>query len=409
MTIGTAPAPIVHKLSNGLSVYYIAEPACPFTAVVLAYGVGAAHEKPEEAGLAHLLEHLLFEDEQIGYDRKIQATGGITNAYTGQDYTVYYAKVLSNVTSLALKLEAERLYRLNIDSKKVETQRRVVAEEFRQRYLNPPYADRFFHLASLAFAGHPYAVPVIGRSPEEILAMPEVALRRFYEAYYAPQHAILVIAGKADLDEIERYFSEAKSGADLPEVSSTENLPWPQDALLVQEGAFPQKAVIWAYRLPQLGDESLPALDLLDDYLGGGPESYLIQRLVYEEGWASRLHSYVWAMHAGTLWVIEGYLAPKVEIAAFEERLDNALREALEQDLGAVLMHYRPMRYLDMYSERETALGKALTLTHAVLAGHIEWYLEPMTPYEALTETNLTMVAEKYLRPKRRVRVHYKP
>jgi zinc protease len=80
-------------LPSGLRLLHIPAEESPFAAVVLAYGVGAAHEQPTEAGLAHLLEHLLFEDERIGYDRRLQAVGGTTNAYTGQDYTVYYARV----------------------------------------------------------------------------------------------------------------------------------------------------------------------------------------------------------------------------------------------------------------------------------------------------------------------------
>jgi zinc protease len=144
--------------------------------------VGAAHERPEEAGLAHLLEHLLFEDEQIAYDQRLQAVGGTTNAYTGQDYTVYYARVPQEAANLALELEAERLYRLTLSPDKIETQRRVVAEEFRQRYLNPPYADRFFHIQRVIFSRHPYAIPVIGRTPEEILQAPRPSPEKFLRA-----------------------------------------------------------------------------------------------------------------------------------------------------------------------------------------------------------------------------------
>ncbi|GIV25917.1 MAG: hypothetical protein KatS3mg026_1609 [Bacteroidia bacterium] len=139
-------------LSNGLEVFLLPSES-PFAAVVLAYRVGAAHESPGTWGLAHLLEHLLFEDEHIGYDKRIQQIGGSTNAYTGKDYTVYYARVGREAVSLPLQLEAQRLFALDLTPEKVAIQQRVVAEEFRQRYLNPPYADRFFLPAESRLSG----------------------------------------------------------------------------------------------------------------------------------------------------------------------------------------------------------------------------------------------------------------
>jgi zinc protease len=286
----------------------------------------------------------------------------------------------------------------------------VVAEEFRQRYLNPPYADRFFHMMKAAFPGHPYEIPVIGRTPEEILQIPDEALRHFYQTYYAPENAVLVVAGAPDLlSEAEQLFSAPKKGKSLPLVPSAEALPLPQDALIVREGRYPQTAVFWAYRLPPLEHPAIPAMDLLDDYLGGATESFLPQKLVYEKGLATRLHTYSWAMHAATLWIIEAYLAPDTSIEAFEAALDAALGEALATDLKVALGRYRPMRYLEMHTEWEKVLGRALALAHDVLAGHPEWYEDPLAPYEALKPTDLLDAGQTFLRSERRVRIHYKP
>jgi len=400
---------ITQTLPNGLRVFYIPVEDSPFTAVVLAYGAGAAHESPEEAGLAHLLEHLLFEDDHIAYDKRLQAVGGTTNAYTGQDYTVYHAKVPVDAAPLALQLEAERLYHLTLTPEKIDTQRRVVAEEFRQRYLNPPYADRFFHILKAAFPGHPYAVPVIGESPEQILEIPDEALERFYRRYYTPDRAVLVIAGRADLDYAIQLFSAPKEGDPLPAVPSAEKLPLPGDTVIVQEKRYPQTAVFWAYRLPPLEDPSIPAMDILDDYLGGATESFLPQKLVYQKGVATRLHTYTWATHAATLWVVEAYLAPDTSVERFEEALEAALQEAIKGDLGIALRRYRPMRYLEMHAEWERVMGRALSLAHDALAGHPEWYAHPFAPYEALTPESLAQTAHTFLRPERRVRVHYRP
>jgi len=150
-------------------------------------------------------------------------------------------------------------------------------------------------------------------------------------------------------------------------------------------------------------------MDLLDDYLGGATESFLPQKLVYEKGLATRLHTYSWAMHAATLWIIEAYLAPDTSIEAFEAALDAALGEALATDLKVALNRYRPMRYLEMHTEWEKVLGRALALAHDVLAGHPEWYEDPLAPYEALKPTDLLSTGQTFLRSERRVRIHYKP
>lgn len=399
-------------LSNGLAVYLLPTES-PFAAVVLGYRVGGSQDPPDAVGVAHLLEHLLFEDETIAYDSRLQAVGGTTNAYTGKDYTVYYARLPCQQIPLALELEAARLFDLQITEKKVAIQRSVVAEEFRQRYHNPPYADRFFSLLPAAFPGHPYQHMVIGTTPEAILAMPYEAVRGYYERYYAPQHAVLCVAG-GGLEEdtsraIVRLFDRPKAAQPLPEIPSTETLPLPGDVLITVQREVPQPLVVWAFRLPPLEHPDIPAVDILDDFLGDSEAGFLTQRLVHQARVASRVHTYVWSFHAGGLWVIEAYLLPQVAPAAYEEALAEALSALPEQDMAEVLSIYRPQRALSLHRQRAHSLGKALALTHAVLAGHLEWYTDPLVPYEALRAEQLKEAVQRYLKSERRVRLHYLP
>lgn len=399
------------QLSNGLSVYLL--PAdTPFTAVVLGYSVGAAHETPATAGVAHLLEHLLFEDEEIGYDAKIQAVGGTTNAYTGQDYTVYYARLPKEQVKLALELEATRLFNLRLSPEKIAIQRRVVAEEFRERYLNPPYADRFFHLVRMAFPQHPYGKMVIGESPEQVLSLPDEAVQKFYDSYYTPSNAILCVSG-GGIDEdlshfIQGLYDRSKGGSRAPTIDSVEGLPF-GERLIVRESPVPQKAVFWAYRLPPMEAPITHAVDLLDDFIGEGRSGFLTKRLVYERNVASRLNTFVWQMHKGGLWVIEAYLPTTVSIQDYEAELSAAIEELHRSSLEEALQFYRPLRYLSLHRERSKVLGRALALVHAVLAGHPEWYEEPLAPYEKLSEETLRHAVHTYLVPERLVRLHYLP
>jgi len=395
-------------LPNGLAVFLLPSDS-PFTAVVLGYRVGAAHEKPGTWGLAHLLEHLLFEDEHIGYDKRLQQIGGSTNAYTGQDYTVYYAQVGRQAAYLPLQLEAQRLFDLKLTPEKVTIQQQVVAEEFRQRYLNPPYADRFFPLLKAAFPDHPYAQMVIGESPESILQLPYSALEEFYQAYYAPRHAVLCVAG-GGIDEglsalIQETFMRDKPGKPLPPVPPVEGLPL--QPLFQTEKDVPATLVTWAFRLPPLEDPATPAIDLLDDFLGDARSGLLPETLVRTKRLASQVQSYVWSFYQGGLWIIEGYLTPGTSIAAYEAALRETLDKLLTMPLEGVLARYRPQKYLTLHKQREKALNKALALVHAVLAGHLEWYLDPLRSYEELTPATLREVAAKYLQPDRLVRLHY--
>lgn len=398
-------------LSNGLRVFLL--PAdTPVAAVVLGYGVGAAHEPAGVAGIAHLLEHLLFEDDEIGYDTKVQAVGGSTNAYTGQDYTVYYARLPREQVSLALELEAKRLFELRLSPEKIAIQRQVVAEEFRQRYLNPPYADRFFHIVRMAFPGHPYGQMVIGASPEAVLTLPDEAVRSFYERFYVPAHAVLCVAG-GGVEEgipalIETLYNRSKVGEALPTVPSVEGLPF-GERLTIREAPVPQKAVIRAYRLPPVEAPTTQAIDLLDDFIGERRSGFLTRRLVYEQGVASRLSTFVWQMHQGGLWVIEAYLPEGISIEQYEIALNTALAELKHAPLDEVLDLYRPLRYLALHRERSKVLGRAISLIHAVLAGHPEWYDAPLAPYESLSTEYLREIINTYLVPERSVEVHYIP
>lgn len=398
-------------LDNGLRVFLL--PAdVPFTAVVLGYGVGAAHEPAGAAGVAHLLEHLLFEDDEIGYDAKIQAVGGSTNAYTGQDYTVYYARLPREQVSLALELEAKRLFELRLAPEKIAIQRQVVAEEFRQRYLNPPYADRFFHIVRMAFPGHPYEQMVIGESPEQVLALPDEVVRSFYDQFYTPAHAVLCISGggveEGIVSLIETLYGRSKSGTALPVVPSVEGLPFAQ-RLTVREAPVPQKAVIRAYRLPPMEAPTTQAIDLLDDFIGEARSGFLTRRLVHEQNVASRLNTFIWQMHQGGLWVIEAYLPDNISIERYEAALDAALEALRSASLHEVLELYRPLRYLGLHRERAKVLGRATALVHAVLAGHPEWYDAPLAPYESLSPAYLREIVNTYLAPERFVELHYMP
>ena len=194
-----------HTLANGLTVVANRDRISKLAAVNLLYKVGARNESPDRTGFAHLFEHLMFRGttEVPVYDLPVQMASGEDNAFTNNDYTNFYLTLPVDNIETALWLESDRMQGLDITAEKLATEKRVVIEEFRQRYLNQPYGDQTMLLRALAYRVHPYRWATIGLTPEHIEAATLADVEHFYRTHYRPSNAILSVS--ADIDE-ERIF-----------------------------------------------------------------------------------------------------------------------------------------------------------------------------------------------------------
>ena len=196
-----------HKftLKNGLRVVFHQDKTTPMAVVNTLYDVGARDENPELTGLAHLFEHLMFSGSAHveDFDKALQKVGGQSNAFTSNDITNYYINLPKNQIETALWVESDRMTQLALTDKNLETQRQVVIEEFKQRYLNQPYGDTWLELRPVAFEKHPYNWATIGKNLEHIERVKMADAMRFYRNYYHPNNAILSIAGDFEIDEIQ--------------------------------------------------------------------------------------------------------------------------------------------------------------------------------------------------------------
>ena len=201
-------------LKNGLRVIVYKDVTTPLVAVNLLYKVGARNEDENRTGFAHLFEHLMFGGSVNipHYDTVLQKAGGENNAFTNNDFTNYYITVPKQNLETAFYLESDRMLELGFSEKSLDVQRNVVTEEFRQRYLNQPYGDVSLFLRPLAFKVHPYQWSTIGKEIKHITEASLDDVKKFFYDYYAPNNAILVVAGDVDLDEIkqlsEKWFSD---------------------------------------------------------------------------------------------------------------------------------------------------------------------------------------------------------
>jgi zinc protease len=289
--------PQTFTLPNGLQVVVVPNHRVPIVTHMVWYKVGAADEVPGKSGLAHLLEHLMFKGTPTippGEFSKIVARhGGRDNAFTTADYTAYFQNVAVDQLDMVMRMEADRMHNLTLDEANVSTERAVVQEERRARIDNSPDSALAEQMQAALFLNSPYHRPVIGWESEIAGLSREDALA-FYRRWYAPNNAILVVAGDVDAEQVRRlaetHYGPIPAAPDTPQRARTaEPKPVVARRLSLSDPRVSQPSWSRYYLAPGLrGDPSLaPALEVLAEALGGGTTSILYRRLAVEENLAA--------------------------------------------------------------------------------------------------------------------------
>ncbi|MBF0627136.1 MAG: insulinase family protein [Magnetococcales bacterium] len=284
------------RLDNGLKVILAREAKAPVVITQVWYRVGSADEQPGKGGLAHMLEHMMFQGTESvppeEFSKRIAREGGEDNASTTSDYTMYYIKLSSDRIELALSLEADRMRGLKLAEEEFTSENLVVREERRVRTDGDPNQRMLERYRTLAYGDHPYGRPVIG-SMDEIAGLTLADLKKWYQTYYAPNNATLVVVGDVDLEAVEglvrKYFAGLASQPALsrPRFPALPERKKPERLEMSDKSA---KLPIWmaGYAVPSMAmpdaEEDALALDVLAVVLGSGGTSRLQQRLVREMG-----------------------------------------------------------------------------------------------------------------------------
>jgi zinc protease len=283
-------------LPNGLTVLYHVDHSTPVAAVLLWYNVGSKMEQPGKTGFAHLFEHMMFKGSRNVADGQhlalLEAAGARTgpdmNGTTNWDRTNYFEQVPSNQLELALWLESDRMGTLTdaLTKEKLDNVREVVKNERRQTVDNQPYGTWLEKSEEALFPEpHPYHHSIIG-SMSDLSAASLEDVRSFFKTYYAPNNAVLVVAGDIDVPEakamVRKYFGPIPRGPAPPRLSNT-NLPETvgyENRIVVQDALAPAPQVIVAYRVPPAKDRRAPVVRILANVIGGGNSSRLDEALV---------------------------------------------------------------------------------------------------------------------------------
>jgi len=288
---------VTHALANGLHIVLVEDHSTPIVNLQIWYHVGSKDERAGRTGFAHLFEHLMFKGSAHvapeEHSRIVEASGGVDNAYTNDDATVFWETVPSNFLERMLWLEADRMASLTVDQANFASEREVVKEERRLRVENPPYGRLFEDLYALAFTVHPYHHTTIGSMADlDQAALTDV--QEFYKTYYRPDNATVIVVGDTAGQECfawaEKYFGGIpKPEQPVPRQNLAEPAQTEQRQATKTYGAnSPLPAVIEGYKMPAAFTPDYYALNLASSILSSGESSRLYRRLVYESQLAAQ-------------------------------------------------------------------------------------------------------------------------
>jgi predicted Zn-dependent peptidase len=408
---------IEYDLKNELHVILYKDNSKPIVSVDIWYHVGSKDEDPDRTGFAHLFEHMMFQGSQnVGkteHFKYIHEAGGTLNGSTNQDRTNYYETVPSNQLELVLWLESDRMGTLEVTQENFDNQREVVKEEKRQRYDNVPYGSRFYNLFKNAYSGHPYSWIPIGSVAD--LNIADLAYAQgFYKKYYAPDNAVLVIAGDIDYNEtkklIDKYFKGIK-----PSTFKKNN--YPQDKLFrgeIKDTVFDNvqlPAVYTAYKIPPVTSTDIYPLTLLSMILADGKSSRLYKSLVYQNKKAKSVNSFIWGLELGGLFIIS---AMGMKDSSPDE-IENLINEEIENIQIGNLSQIELEKVKNSVETDFINRLQTLLFTADMLAFYWSYFRNTnlintdLENYVKVTVDDIRNAAKKYLAPNNRVTMYYLP
>lgn len=401
-------------LDNGLKVFVHEDFSTPMAAVNILYNVGSRDEDEERTGFAHLFEHLMFGGSKNipSYDIPVQNVGGENNAFTSPDITNYYITLPADNVETAFWLESDRMLSLSFDPNVLEVQRKVVIEEFKQRYLNQPYGDMWLKLRPLAYKEHPYRWATIGKDIEHIERATMDDVQNFFFRFYRPNNAIMVVAGAVKFNQIKelakKWFDSIPAGA--PYVRNIPKEPVQTEARhLETSAAVPLNSLVKVFHMPGRYEDNFYATDLISDILGRGKSSRLYQALLKDKPLFNSISASVTSSLDPGLLMIKGNLNPGISLEEADEAVKEVLNEMVlngttEDEVTKVKNQTEATL---AFSEVEL-LNRAMNLAFAANAGNVDWANDDAGIIRNLTKEDINEAARRVLKPENASTLYYR-
>ena len=394
-----------HVLKNGLRILIHEDHTAPIISYYSFVNVGSVNEKPNQTGIAHLFEHMMFLGTQKygkkEYDAILAAHGGVNNAATSQDYTNYFADIPSSHLELVMQLESDRLVNLNLTQENLNSEREVVKEERRLRVDNNPMGKMYLALFELAFPNHPYYWPTIGYMKDlNQLTVPQC--QEFYKTYYSPNNTVLALVGDIDpkkaLDLFKKYY-ENLPPQKIPELKAPEIPQQKKQRVKILKEPTQSEVMLMGYPTPATGHPDMYALDILSKILSSGKTSRLFKRLIYEEQVASA----AWGSHYGLkqagLFLFMVRMKPGFKIKKGEEYLFDEIQKiktakVTSRELTKAKNQILSGFLFGLKSKNEIAENLGL---NQIYYGDYRHFFTDIDRYNEVTEEDIQKVAQKYL------------
>jgi zinc protease len=362
-------------LNNGLRVIVHEDPTVQIAVLNILYDVGSRDEHPDKTGFAHLFEHLMFGGSVNipNYDEPLQMVGGENNAFTNTDITNYYLTVPADNIETGFWLESDRMLSLSFDPQVLEVQRKVVIEEFKQRYLNQPYGDVWLKLRPLTYKVHPYKWATIGKEISHIENATMDDVKGFFNRHYNPSNAILVLAGNVKVEQVkalsEKWFGEIPSGKKIDRTIPNEPIQT-EKRILEVNAEVPASALYKSYHMPGRFHNDYYAVDLLSDILSRGHSSRLYQKLVKEKEIFTAISSFVMGTIDPGLLVVNGRVKDGVDLKTAEAEVDALVNEIIEHGVEEdELEKVKNQAYSTLEFGEVEVMNRAMNLAFAKLSG----------------------------------------
>ncbi|MCS7273752.1 MAG: insulinase family protein [Fimbriimonadales bacterium] len=399
-----------YTLPNGLQVILSPYAVAPTVAVLVLYKVGSVNEPRGRTGFAHLFEHMMFQgSENVPREmhfKYVEANGGVLNGFTSQDLTVYFELLPASKLPLGLWLESDRMRALQVTQENLDNQRAVVKEERRLSIDNQPYARALERLREIAYDNFANQHSVIG-SMEDLDNATLEDVQAFFRTYYAPNNAVLVIAGDYEADTarawIERYFADIPPQPAPPTVDVSEPDREERREVFVDTlASVPALALAW--KIPPRSTLENDALQIAGDVLVSGRASRLYQRLIKQEQVAVSVSGGAEARPAPSLFRLfvlhHPHVPPeRVEAIIYEEIARLAEQGVSERELERVRAQILAQRWGDnLYYGMQSPLGRALGLAYfAAFEGDPEGVNRALERLLQITPANVQHAVQQYL------------